>query len=76
MSMDWSALGRVAVVSVGATVGIVVVFALGVRALATREPGPDGTSDGQGALALTGLCFAACAAVIGYGLYLIVPQFH
>ncbi|WP_329459682.1 hypothetical protein [Streptomyces sp. NBC_01497] len=40
MSIDFSALGEVAGVSIGATVAVVVVFALGVRVLS--EPGPDG----------------------------------
>jgi hypothetical protein len=26
--------------------------------------------------AQAGLCFLACAAVVAYGIYLIVPQFH
>jgi hypothetical protein len=26
--------------------------------------------------AAAGLCFLACALIVGYGLYLIVPQFH
>jgi hypothetical protein len=71
MDPHWSALGEVALVSVGATVGVVFVFALGVRALAARQ-------DGQAALpvAVAGLCFLACAVAVLYGLYLIVPQFH
>ena len=27
-------------------------------------------------LAQAGLCFLACVAVVAYGIYLIVPQFH
>jgi hypothetical protein len=40
MSIDWSALGQVAGVSIGATVAVAVVFALGVRVLS--GPGPAG----------------------------------
>ncbi|WP_438289725.1 hypothetical protein [Streptomyces sp. HUAS TT7] len=77
MHLDWSALGKVATVSVGATVALVVVFALGVLGLsqvgAVRARGSGSPAPG---LAQAGLCFLACAAVVAYGIYLIVPQFH
>ncbi|MET7682078.1 hypothetical protein [Streptomyces sp. NPDC005423] len=77
MSVDWNALGEVFAVSVGATVGVVVVFALGVLGLARTETvrEQDGGSHVLG-VAQAGLCFLACAAVVAYGIYLIVPQFH
>ncbi|WP_328432088.1 hypothetical protein [Streptomyces sp. NBC_00453] len=85
MNIDWSALGQVTGVSIGVTVAVVVVFALGVLGLArfegAREDG-GGTGGGVGGgvsslgLAQAGLCFLACAAVVAYGIYLIVPQFH
>ncbi|MEU4465195.1 hypothetical protein AB0G20_16015 [Streptomyces sp. NPDC024017] len=77
MHLDWTALGRVAAVSVGATVTVVVVFALGVLGLARLE-GTRAQQGGTSALGLTQatLCFLACAAVVGYGIYLIVPQLH
>ncbi|WP_069773661.1 hypothetical protein [Streptomyces sp. LUP30] len=77
MSIDWTALGQVAVVSVGVTVAVVAVFTLGVLGLARAEGGrtePAGASVAGRAQA--GLCFLACAAVVAYGIYLIVPQFH
>lgn len=56
---------------------MVVVFALGVlglaRAEAAREENGTGSTVG---LTQAGLCFVACAAVVAYGIYLIVPQFH
>ena len=62
--------------SFGATVAVVVLFTLGVRALAgreeAREAGGDGTVQAVGA----GACFAVCACAVLYGLYLIIPQFH
>jgi hypothetical protein len=85
MTLDWSALGQVTVVSIGATVAVVVVFTLGVLVLARREEmteGGGGTggggTGGGGAVALAGagLCFLVCAAAVLYGLYLIIPQFH
>ncbi|MER6713991.1 MULTISPECIES: hypothetical protein [unclassified Streptomyces] len=77
MQLDWTALGEVTAVSIGVTVAVVVVFALGVLGLARLEGArehPGGTSAlGLGQAAL---CFLACAAVVAYGIYLIVPQFH
>ncbi|MFI5756972.1 hypothetical protein [Streptomyces sp. NPDC051569] len=85
MALHWSGLGEVALVSVGTTVGVVTVFALGVRLLASREPAGAGTPPAGRvragrptalSKAVAGLCFLACGAVIGYGLYLLVPQLH
>ncbi|MCX5137734.1 hypothetical protein ACFWA4_20940 [Streptomyces sp. NPDC060011] len=82
MHLDWTALGEVAAVSTGVTVAVVVVFALGVLGLARVEAAREGAADtgssGGGVLGITqaGLCFLACAAVVAYGIYLIVPQFH
>ncbi|MGW0472658.1 hypothetical protein [Streptomyces coeruleorubidus] len=75
MHLDWTALGQVAAVSTGVTVAVVVVFALGVLGLAQLE----GARDQQGrtsGLSQAALCFLACAAVVAYGIFLIVPQFH
>ncbi|MFH9088035.1 hypothetical protein [Streptomyces sp. NPDC017673] len=74
MHVDWSALGRVAAVSLGVTVAVVVVFSLGVLGLSRAEEAGDGASATGRAQA--GLCFLACAAVVAYGIHLIVPQFH
>ena len=71
MDLEWSSLGEVVLVSIGTTVGVMVVFALGVRALSPQEGRPAALSR-----AVAGLCFAACAAAVVYGLYLIIPQFH
>ena len=56
---------------------VVVVFAVGVLGLARVEGARenDGGTHTLG-LAQAGLCFVACAAVVAYGIYLIVPQFH
>ncbi|MFJ2260093.1 hypothetical protein ACIOKD_17400 [Streptomyces sp. NPDC087844] len=77
MQLDRTGLGEVAAVSTAVTVATVVVFALGVlgpaRAEAAREG--DGGTDAVG-LGVAGLCFPACAAVVAYGIHLIVPRFH
>ncbi len=76
MHIDWAALGQVAVVSIGVAVGVVAIFALGILALSRRDT--DITHGDTGTLALTGalLCFAACAAVVLYSIYLIIPPLH
>ncbi|MFJ9820519.1 hypothetical protein ACIRU3_35665 [Streptomyces sp. NPDC101151] len=77
MHLDWTALGQVTAVSIGVTVAVVVVFALGVLGLArveTAREQPGGTS--SLGFAQAGLCFLACVAVVAYGICLIVPQFH
>ncbi|MET8130415.1 hypothetical protein [Streptomyces sp. NPDC005251] len=77
MHLDWTALGEVAAVSVGVTVAAVVVFALGVLGLARVEAArDDGTGGDTLGFAQATLCFLGCAAVVAYGIYLIVPQFH
>lgn len=76
MHIDWSALGEVAVVSIAVAVAVVVIFTLGILALSHRETEID--RGGNGTVALTGavLCFAACAIVVLYSIYLIIPQLH
>lgn len=77
MHLDWTALGQVAAVSLTVTVAVVAVFALGIRGLAQVEAARenDGGTHALG-FAQAGMCFLACAAVVAYGIYLIVPQFH
>jgi hypothetical protein len=84
MSIDWHALGTVFGVTLVATVGLVGVFTLGIVALTKRGtataadsasvPAPAAGSGGGAVLVRTGgvVCFAACAAAVAYGIYLIV----
>lgn len=72
MKIDWAALGSVFGVSLIVTVALVGLFTLGIVGLSKR-----GSASGQGntaTLAVTGAyaCFAACAAAVAYGIYLIV----
>ncbi|MER5637718.1 hypothetical protein ABT095_12245 [Kitasatospora sp. NPDC002227] len=75
MSIKWAALAQTAGVSVAVTVAVVAVFAVGIMALSTRETALAGdtpnTTKAGAALATAGVCFAACAAVVLYGLSLI-----
>jgi hypothetical protein len=72
MHIDWAALGSVFGVSLVATVTLVGLFTLGVVGLAKRESAS--AQGGSAAFAVTGAyaCFAACAAAVAYGIYLIV----
>lgn len=74
MKIDWAAIGSVFGVSLVFTVGLVAVFTLGVNGLVRREKAA--AQGGSAALALTGayVCFTACAAVVAYGIYLIVAK--
>jgi len=78
MHIKWAALAQTAGVSFGITVAVVTVFALGVLALGRREAaveaaGTAGTGSSRGILPLAaaGVCFAACAGVVLYGISLI-----
>ncbi|MEV7363795.1 hypothetical protein ACWDR2_14730 [Streptomyces sp. NPDC003631] len=70
MNIDWAALGSVFGVSLVVTVALVGLFTLGVVSLTKKESARGGTA----ALAVTGAyaCFTACAAAVGYGIFLIV----
>jgi hypothetical protein len=81
MSVDWASLSLVAITIVVATVAIVGLVALGVKALSSGG----GTRIHQTGVELAPSAAAriagyACLAVSGslvlYGLYLIIPQFR
>jgi hypothetical protein len=74
MKIDWAALGSVFGVSLVFTVGLVALFTLGINGLSRREKAA--AQGGSAALAVTGayICFAACAAAVAYGFYLIVAK--
>jgi hypothetical protein len=78
--VDWASLGKVAGVSLVFGVGIVVLFSVAVLGLSMargRASDDDIAVNGRGAgSAIAALCFVMCAAAVGYGLYLIIPQFH
>lgn len=76
MTIDWAALGLVAVVSIVASVAFVLLLSLGVRnvSLAKVRANSGGSTTlpqmaGYGFIGLAALLVLFC-------LYLIVPQFH
>ena len=76
ISINWADLGKVAGVSLAFSVGIAIVFALGVLGLSRVEAGRTRSGSAAASYTLAGACFASCAAAALYGIYLIVPQFH
>ncbi|QMU79180.1 hypothetical protein GXW83_29210 [Streptacidiphilus sp. PB12-B1b] len=73
MKINWAALGSTFGVSVVISLAVVAAFCFGVSALARREEALADGAAGRGTAALGGavLCFALCAAAVGYGLYVI-----
>ncbi|MDX2820255.1 hypothetical protein PV416_03940 [Streptomyces ipomoeae] len=72
MHIDWAALGSVFGVSLVVTVALVGLFTLGIVGLSKRETAT--AAGNSAALATTAAytCFAACAAAVAYGIYLIM----
>ena len=72
MNIDWGALGIVFVIALGSVAVLASLFSFGVRGLSQRALARE--SGGTGTAALTGsvACFTVCAAVVAYGIYLIV----
>lgn len=81
MTINWGALGVVAVVSLVVGVVLVILVSLALVGLSAREPAPVGdatTIDGRhgGISRITGtviavICLLGTAAIVCYGLYLI-----
>jgi hypothetical protein len=75
VNIAWGALGTVVVVSLVVGVAVPTLVAFGLVGLSARSqpaaPGRRGLSAGAGT-AVAGLCLAATALIVGYGLYLIV----
>jgi hypothetical protein len=78
VTIDWGALGLVFLVSFGAGVGVIVLFSLGVSALAAPVSTPGGTDPNSPrpawAWPVATLCFLASALVVAFGLYLIIVK--
>ncbi|HWL60883.1 MAG TPA: hypothetical protein VNQ48_08380 [Microbacteriaceae bacterium] len=87
--IDWSAFLLVLVVTVVASLAIVSVVGLGIRLLAVpTRPGPVGEAtdeeeddvnhNGRPLIAtiFAWVSFVAFAAIVLYGIWLIVPAFH
>lgn len=81
--INWNSLILVASVAIGASVGLVTVFSLGMRLLTNARNIQDNTKKKQGVQPAevvnriaAYLMFTICASAVLYGIYLIVPYFH
>jgi hypothetical protein len=76
VTIDWAALGMVFLVSFGVAVGVIVLFALGISALAGRNSAPSQTAHKvirpPWAWPVAMLCFLGCALMVAHSLYLII----
>ncbi|WNV82560.1 hypothetical protein [Umezawaea sp. Da 62-37] len=72
MKVDWAALGAVFGVSIVVVLGLVLLFSIGLRGVSAREAAREGGQSGVNGTIAAAISFAACAAVVLFGLYLIV----
>ncbi|MFE0025570.1 hypothetical protein [Amycolatopsis sp. NPDC059021] len=72
MKIDWGALGIVFVIALGTVAVLATLFSFGVRGLSERISARAAGGSGTAALTRAVACFAVCAAVVCYGIYLIV----
>jgi len=75
MSIAWSSLLIVFIVTFGVAVAVVVLVSLGLVGLSARTVSPDGPPARAGAKAgmvIGGLCLLVAAAIIAFGVYIIV----
>jgi hypothetical protein len=70
--INWGSLGLVFVVALASVVVLTSLFSFGVVGLSQRESARAAGGSGSGPLAGAVVCFAACLAIVGYGIYLIV----
>lgn len=75
MTIAWGSLGMVAIVSFAAAIVVTALVSFGIVGLAARAPRPDGPEPALSPVAGAAagvVCLAAAAAIVLYGLYLIV----
>ncbi len=72
MNIDWGALGLVSVIALVSVVVLAGLFSFGVVGLSQREAARESGASGAGSLVGSVVCFAVCAAIVVYGVYLIV----
>lgn len=72
MHINGGSLALVFVVALGSVVVLTSLFSFGVVGLSQRDSAREAGGSGTGPLAGAVICFALCAAIVGYGIYLIV----
>ena len=76
MKVNFGALGLVAAVSLVATIVVVTIAAIGVRALANAQENARNEESDTGQRVLGFTCLGLAGLAVLFGLYLIVPFFH
>jgi hypothetical protein len=74
VSVNWAALGEVFLVGLLSVAAVVALFATGIRGVSRRVAARAEGGSGAAGLTLAVVCFAACCAVVLYGLFLIVAR--
>ncbi|MEV4056117.1 hypothetical protein AB0J55_33330 [Amycolatopsis sp. NPDC049688] len=72
MHINWGSLGLVFVVALASVVVLTSLFSFGVVGLSQRDSAREAGGSGTGPLTGAVICFTLCAAIVGYGIYLIV----
>ncbi len=73
IDIDWGALALVSITALVASVGIVVLYSLGMRLLAA---GPDVAHRPMAATVGAWVCIGIGGLAVLYGIYLVIPVFH
>jgi hypothetical protein len=76
MTIDWTALALVAVVSITTTVLFVVLLSFGIRLVSSANVREHGGQSGAASQAVGYALLGLAAILVLFGIYLIVPQFH
>jgi hypothetical protein len=80
--INWFSFVEVFLVSFAAAVGVITLFAVGVAVLPSPGASTVSTEGSSGQVGsripisagriVSGLCFLACALVVGYGIYVVI----
>jgi hypothetical protein len=74
LSIAWGDIGKVIGVSLIVGVGLVALFAVGVRVLSFGAPSDGPHAPAKANVAVAAVLFLICAAVAAYGIYLLVKK--
>lgn len=72
MNINWSLLVEVLVVAFGTALGTVVLFSLGVRGWSDHADARAKGGSSVVGVAMAAVSFALCAAIVAFGLWIIV----
>ncbi|GAB3557167.1 hypothetical protein [Spelaeicoccus albus] len=76
MNIDWAALGLVAVVTIIGALVLVAALSAGFAAMATAAERRQSGTNAALPTAFGGFFLVFSAALVLYGLYLIIPALH